>query len=96
MPLTPLSFLVNDDPLFVGWMSLVGAFSMYPLLQRDGLALAYAATLLIFAAALVAFSPILAEFRAGRRTGVGLVQRAVVLTSLCGMVILHAAEHGLK
>lgn len=52
LPLTPLSFLVLEDPVFVGWMSCVAAFSMYPLLHRDGLTVAYWGSTILFLLAL--------------------------------------------
>lgn len=46
-PLAPLVFLIFEDPWFVGWMSMVATFSMYPLLARDNLSSAYVACVVI-------------------------------------------------
>ena len=35
----PVNLLVNSHPLFVLWFNVVSAFSMYPLLTKDGLIL---------------------------------------------------------
>ncbi len=43
LPLLPLLLLADAEPELALWGPLVAAFSMYPLLQRDGLAVAYAA-----------------------------------------------------
>merc|ERR1711871_50295 len=49
-PLLPLLLLVGElGPYLVAWFSLVCTFSMYPLLLRDGLGLAYLGSMLLFA-----------------------------------------------
>eukprot|EP01105_Mastigella_eilhardi_P014552 TRINITY_DN3310_c0_g1_i1.p1 TRINITY_DN3310_c0_g1~~TRINITY_DN3310_c0_g1_i1.p1 ORF type:complete len:486 (-),score=119.07 TRINITY_DN3310_c0_g1_i1:461-1849(-) len=47
-PLIPLSFLVLEMPLASCWLGVMSTFSMFPLLQRDGLSLAYTALLPLF------------------------------------------------
>ncbi len=46
MPLLPITLLYSHNPRFATWMTAVACFSMYPLLVRDGLALAYASSML--------------------------------------------------
>lgn len=55
LPLLPASgLLATEAPLLLGWASALSLFSMFPLLQRDGLGLAYAAHLSLLAALTVA------------------------------------------
>lgn len=48
LPLLPISMLAVQEPEVVFWMPLVSAFSMFPLLVRDGAAHAYAGLLLVY------------------------------------------------
>ncbi|KAL6068778.1 Alpha-1,3-glucosyltransferase [Balamuthia mandrillaris] len=44
LPLLPLTCLLLDYPRFVAWFNVIAAFSMYPLLLRDGVTVPYLAT----------------------------------------------------
>ncbi len=48
LPLLPLSMLSADYPRVAAWVLTMAPFSMYPLLKKDGLSLAYAAVLLLW------------------------------------------------
>ncbi|GBG80956.1 hypothetical protein CBR_g31513 [Chara braunii] len=48
LPLLPASLLALEHPAMFRWLAAMAAFSMYPLLRRDGLSLAYFATLTLF------------------------------------------------
>ena len=48
LPLLPASLLVQQEPLFFGWLMYYALLSMYPLLCRDKLILQYLATLALF------------------------------------------------
>lgn len=50
LPLLPVTLLAPDLPALAAWLPAVAAFSMYPLLKKDGLSLAYVALLLFWAA----------------------------------------------
>ena len=50
LPLLPVTLLAPDLPVLASWLPAVAAFSMYPLLERDGLSLAYVGLLLFWAA----------------------------------------------
>jgi alpha-1,3-glucosyltransferase len=50
LPLLPVTLLAPDVPALAAWLPAVAAFSMYPLLKKDGLSLAYGALLLFWAA----------------------------------------------
>lgn len=51
LPLLPLTLLAGDErvSLLAAWLPVVGAFSMYPLLVRDGVALPYIALTVSYA-----------------------------------------------
>jgi alpha-1,3-glucosyltransferase len=57
LPLLPITALAAWEPAAALAAPLVAAFSMYPLLERDGLALPYAACCLIYAAAIARLRP---------------------------------------
>eukprot|EP01038_Epipyxis_sp_PR26KG_P014207 gene14207-19061_t len=46
--LVPLSLLIQHDPVFISWVQMLGTFTMFPLLKRDGLALPYVACIGIY------------------------------------------------
>ncbi|ELR22906.1 glucosyltransferase [Acanthamoeba castellanii str. Neff] len=45
IPLLPLTCLLLESPHLVSWFNIIAAFSMYPLLAKDGLVVAYVAVL---------------------------------------------------
>ena len=55
LPLMPLTLLAPDLPLLAAWMPAMAAFSMFPLLKKDLLVLAYIGALLAWAS--VAWPP---------------------------------------
>lgn len=55
LPMLPITLLVAEEPLLASWLSPIAAFSMYPLLKKDGLGLAYACMLALWAALLPTF-----------------------------------------
>ena len=50
LPLLPITLLADTEPFLTAVLPPIAAFSMWPLLSRDGLQLAYLATVLLFAA----------------------------------------------
>lgn len=48
LPLLPATLLLGREPLAATWFTTVAAFSMFPLLEKDGLTIAYWATQLGF------------------------------------------------
>ncbi len=50
LPLLPITLLADTEPFLAAVLPPIAAFSMWPLLSRDGLQLAYLATVLLFAA----------------------------------------------
>ena len=49
LPLLPVALLCDREPLLAAWLPAYGAFSMFPLLKKDRLVLAYAALLMLWA-----------------------------------------------
>lgn len=66
IPLIPVSLVFGTYPLLSTWMSLVATFSIFPLLVREGLVVAYGATLAIHCA-IISFIPF---FRPSEQTRV--------------------------
>lgn len=50
LPLLPITMLALDEPALAAWLPAIGATSMFPLLLKDGLPIAYIGTLLLWAA----------------------------------------------
>lgn len=79
LPLLPAGLLFGHSPFATSWFVTVGAFSMYPLLEKDGLSLAYVATI-------VGFNLLVAPSSCG---GWRYIKTARLL-SIAGMVTIHA------
>lgn len=52
LPLLPITLLAATEPAAALWAPIVGCFSMYPLLVRDGAAAAYCGTIALYLVAL--------------------------------------------
>ena len=62
LPLLPLTLLAADSPWLVTWINLAAVVGMFPLLKKDGLAVAYPACMLLYPAAMqLAQSDLLAD-----------------------------------
>ena len=48
LALIPAALLSKDEPMIIAWFQILGAFSMYPLLLRDGLTIPYMATIVLY------------------------------------------------
>jgi alpha-1,3-glucosyltransferase len=48
LALVPAAFLVPYEPLMGVWFQVLGAFTMFPLLQRDGLSAAYGVSVAVY------------------------------------------------
>lgn len=104
LPLLPVTALAAWEPVAAALAPLVAAFSMYPLLERDGLALPYAACLAIYAAAMHRLLPRngsgggegAAKTRAARSVerpaGPTAAVRAAAAGGVISAVALHAAR----
>ncbi|GLC53216.1 hypothetical protein PLESTB_000720700 [Pleodorina starrii] len=72
LPLLPITLMAGEEPLLAAWLPLAAALSMFPLLERDGVALPYAALCVAYGAVMA--GPALRHARelrqARARTGV--------------------------
>jgi len=94
VPAALFAFLGGPDQLLMIWFQVFGCFTMFPLLRREGLALAYTGCISIYIGAsllnrnAVPFSSI--NMVAG--SGIERLQQGFVFMSTLGAVALHAAE----
>lgn len=92
LALVPMSLLVAEDTNFVLWFQILGTFTMFPLLLRDGLVVPYFVTIILY----LAVSNILYEFESKKEmrkttstSAITNVKRLYIAVSASGMVILH-------
>ena len=50
LPLLPVSLLAVEEPVAAAWLPVWASISMYPLLKKDGLSIAYLASLILWVA----------------------------------------------
>lgn len=105
LPLMPITALAAWEPAAAAVAPIVASFSMYPLLQRDGVALAYAACLAIYAAVILKlYSPADPAGASGRRRAArpdgSLLSasnaRYVAIAGLAGGFALHVARSAIE
>ena len=48
LALIPAAFLSKEEPMMIAWFQILGTFSMFPLLLRDGLTVPYIALIVIY------------------------------------------------
>jgi alpha-1,3-glucosyltransferase len=89
LPLLPITMLAAQEPDLAIWGPVVAAFSMYPLLVRDGVAAAYAASIVLYVTVMTGLAA---------QKGIGAVTvlntKAAVLAALgclCA-VVLHLLQ----
>eukprot|EP00850_Spirogloea_muscicola_P017087 SM000143S00752 [mRNA] locus=s143:321475:323960:+ [translate_table: standard] len=85
LPLLPLAMLALEEPILFRLVTPVAVFSMYPLLQRDRLALPYSALQALFQLAMAGACPV-----EGPSGSEAWLARLLPL-SLAGGAVLHAA-----
>ena len=98
LPLMPVMLMGPDQPILSRWLPAVACFSMYPLLKKDGLTLAYIALLLLWGALTWPSGEEIKEEQAADRTGCeqegGTKRwRSVLLMGLYVSVRLAAGIH---
>ena len=88
LPLLPVTMLAATEPDLAIWGPVVGAFQMYPLLVRDGVAMAYVATIALYLVVMTAMVPkgVMAYSVDNSRW------RLFAKAALIGAVMLHLAE----
>ncbi|GBF98480.1 sucrose synthase [Raphidocelis subcapitata] len=95
LPLLPITALAAWEPVAALWAPLAAAFSMFPLLERDGVGAAYAACLAIHAAVMLQLWPRGASGGKGRPAGEAWPDRALRVGIACGAAaaaVLHAVR----
>ena len=92
LPLLPASLLAHKQPTFFAWFATISAFSLYPLLKRDGLSLPYAIGQMGFLALLR--TPLLMGGTKEESVALPLPRLAsyAMGLSLVGMLALHGLE----
>ncbi|KAJ3300958.1 Glucosyltransferase-like protein [Kappamyces sp. JEL0829] len=85
LPLLPITLLYHSNPLLVSWFHNVALFSMWPLLKKDGLALPYVASFLLWN---------VLTHDAWNTSSLG--ESLLVAASYAGFVVLHVAEWCIK
>lgn len=88
LPLLPVTMLAATEPDLAIWGPVVGAFQMYPLLVRDGAAMAYIATNALYLILMTGLVPkgVLAYSVDSSRW------RLAATVGLLGAVVLHLLE----
>lgn len=101
LALVPAVFFVQgglpSDRLLMGWFQVFGCFTMFPLLQRDGLVTAYVACNLLFIGTVLLTSE--SDKRSDRglqtwgfMTPIDRLKVVFVATSSAGAIVLHAMQ----
>lgn len=90
MPLLPLTMLALEHPAMSSWLPIVGMFSMYPLIRKDGLSLAYAAMMMLW-------TSVASPGSSSRGTGSILsiswtAPQAIAALSILGGIVVHGAH----
>jgi len=90
LALVPAAMLMPYDPLMCTWFQLLGMWTMFPLLQKDGLTGAYLACIVGYVRLVWAYcskmNPIETRYR------IQTVKLCIVSLSTIGMLVLHVAE----
>ena len=89
LPLLPATLLAAEEPLFAAWAQAIAAFSMWPLLKKDGQGVAYCALLLLHAVVSGGMGALLTGGLGALR---GRPMHLALCASLAGAAALHAAE----
>ncbi|KAA6421377.1 MAG: putative dolichyl pyrophosphate Man9 c2 alpha-1 [Trebouxia sp. A1-2] len=69
LALLPVTLLAFDQPVVAAWLPVWAALSMYPLLRKDGLSIAYLACLLLWLAVVAPRSSLQSEQQSPVQTG---------------------------
>jgi alpha-1,3-glucosyltransferase len=94
LPLLPITALAAWEPAVALWAPLLASFSMFPLLERDGIAMAYGACILIYSAVMLQLAPSATasqgKAQAAKRAPAPLVQRLGTLAAVGGTAAASA------
>ncbi len=89
LPLLPAMLLAPELPAASCWFAAVASFSMFPLLERDGLRVPYYVLQLALILVLAAFE---SAWPSGAARQLPTIWRRICAASVAGMVVLHAVE----
>lgn len=102
LALLPVTLLAFDQPVVAAWLPVWAAFSMYPLLKKDGLHIAYLACLLLWLAVAAPPSSLRSGQQSAVQTGHAYTQStgsrrlcprvAARFTGVSGQQLLHYAS----
>jgi hypothetical protein len=94
LALVPASFLLNLDPIVFSWFQIIGTFSMFPLLVKDGLRAPYWSVLGLFAMMMLGYVLLVVPNLSVLlpRTTFQYLKVAYVILSYIGMIVLHLLE----
>jgi len=90
LALVPAALLVPYDPLMCTWVQVLGTWTMYPLLQKDGLSGAYLACIVGYVRLVWTYSSKMNAIETCHR--IQTVKLCIVYLSVFGMIALHIAE----
>ena len=95
--LVPASLLLNDDIVLISWIQVIGTFSMFPLLIRDGQRIPYVITIILFIVMIILYRSISQASSSSSSLSVPFskwnsIKRIVVILSSIGMITLHTME----
>jgi len=92
--LVPASLLLNDDIVLVTWIQILGTFSMFPLLIRDGHRITYIIMIIIFTVISLLYKPVTQKslsLSSSFKSWKSIKLIMIVLSSI-GMIVLHIME----
>ena len=99
LPLMPITALAAWEPTAAAFSPLIASFSMYPLLERDGVGLAYLACLAIYAVAAIKLLPVSGASGSGRGSGkaarsttAAVAAKYAAVAGIVAAAVLHAAR----
>ena len=98
LPLMPITALAAWEPTAAAFSPLIASFSMYPLLERDGVGLAYLACLAIYAVAAIQLLPVSGASSSGRgsskaaRPTMAVAAKYAAAAGIAAAAALHAGR----
>ncbi|GAB2288853.1 hypothetical protein Dimus_023163 [Dionaea muscipula] len=87
LPLLPASLLALEEPLIYGWLTHFGMLSMFPLLCRDKLKLAYIALSALFT--LVYYAPGRRQHSRVKQYRPSILKSSIIIALILSSLVLH-------
>eukprot|EP01026_Neomeris_dumetosa_P002792 TRINITY_DN10751_c0_g1_i1.p1 TRINITY_DN10751_c0_g1~~TRINITY_DN10751_c0_g1_i1.p1 ORF type:complete len:153 (-),score=19.35 TRINITY_DN10751_c0_g1_i1:246-704(-) len=99
LPLLPISLLASEEPFLVSILGPISILSCFPLLVRDGVALAYVGVAGIWIAGVICAWPRIICDQGGQKEGVvgwqNMLKMCIMFVSIGGGVMLHVLQAAL-